>query len=199
MPLYFDDKDTWFSLPCEQHTSIPVWLLAVQYVLLITVEPDTGKAPGHVPGGQLCLLVHPWWDGVGLRRLSRVEMFRLPPAPRPTQSHKMQTWQQSTYTALSLLIKHLRAKDWRWVALYHLPYFSFSLSFFFFSLWSWLNLLIPCCGLHAPTFPLINIHFQWGGGAEFTSMTQGTLKYTQCVFCNCVMWIVLLWYKEIRL
>lgn len=55
---------------------------------------------------------------------------------------------------------------------------SLSLSCIFSSLWSWLNLVIPRCGLHAPTFPLTNTHFQWGGGAEFTSMTQGTLTYT---------------------
>lgn len=72
------------------------------------------------------------WDGVGLRRLCRAETLRLPPAPRPTQSHRMQPWQQSTFTALSLLTRHLHTKDWRLAALYHLSHSSFSLSYFFF-------------------------------------------------------------------
>lgn len=136
---------------------------------------DPGRAPGHVTGGQPCLLVHSCWDGTGLRWLCRAEMFRLPPAPRanrvPRDVALTTKHFHCTFTAhKAATCKRLKVGG----SVSSILFLSF---FFSLSLWSWLNLLIPCCGLRTPTFPLMNTHFQWGGGAEFTSMTQGTLKY----------------------
>lgn len=123
-------------------------------------------------------VVHPWRHGVALSRLRGVETSRLPPAPRPTQSQ----WKPRD---VALATKHFccsqgtymqKTEGWQLCIIYPVSLSHYLI--FFLSLWSWLNLLILCCGLHAPTFPLTNIHFQWDWGAEFTSVTQGTLKYT---------------------